>query len=187
MVFVANKSFPKSLQKIVYFKVKQLYWKKAATKLLHKTFITRLNTLKLLPNFTKIARANLALVQIPFYLNPLLITFLHLLVSFNNFINSFVDRTANLMDEIDEVAITYNDKVAKFRALHTRWAYKNIKKEVLVYEKALQKWLALFEPVIKSRQLYISQKNLKKKRIKLVIMKNIWATENRVFVALQKD
>ena len=132
MVLVANKSFSESLQKIVCSKVEQWYWKTPTIKLLHKTFAIQLSTLKLFLNLTRIAKANLAFVQIPSSLHLPLNLFPHLSTPFNNFIDSSIYGTANLVDEADEAATTYNDKVAKLSALYIRWVYEDIKKKTWV-------------------------------------------------------
>ena len=61
-------------------------------------------------------------------LNPF--TYCH--IPSNNLIDSFINRTANLVDRADAVATIYNNKVAKLSVLHATWAYKDAKKGALV-------------------------------------------------------
>lgn len=87
---------------------------------MQKTFTIRLSILKLLPNFIIIKRVNLALLQILSNLYLSLNLFLYFFAFFNSLIDNSVDEIANLVDEIDEAATIYNDKMVKFSALHAR-------------------------------------------------------------------
>lgn len=107
------------MREIVRPRVEQYHRKRPTTELLHKTFATTSSNLNLPPDLAGIARANLVLIQIPS--NPHPPTLLRTLSPPpDDLIENPVDGTADLVDEANEAAITYNDKVARLRALHAR-------------------------------------------------------------------